>query len=111
MTLREKQSVFLVNFAKLILWIHDQGWEVTAGELLRTREQQASYVKAGLSKTMDSRHLVKLAGDLNLFINGVYQQAKAPYEPLAIYWKSLHPDNVAGYDWGWDPAHFEMSDK
>ena len=111
MTLHDKQSIFLLNFAKLIIWINEQGWQVTAGELLRTQAQQDIYVNEGLSKTKDSRHMVKLAGDLNLFIGGVYQQTKAPYEPLAKYWKSLHPDNVAGYDFGWDANHFEMSNK
>lgn len=108
MTLREKQSIFLLNFAKLIIWVNEQGWQVTAGELLRTKEQQDIYMKTGVSKTSNSRHLVKMAGDLSLFIDGVYQTNKEPYKPLAEYWKSLHPDNVAGYDWGWDAPHFEM---
>ena len=108
MTLRERQSLFLLNFSKLIIWIYDQGWEATAGELFRTSEQQAIYFSEGLSKVKESKHQLKLAGDLNLFINKIYQQTKAPYAPLAEYWKSLHPDNVAGYDWGWDAGHFEM---
>ena len=32
----------------------------------------------------------------------------ASYKPLAEYWKSLHEDNVSGYDWGLDGNHFEM---
>lgn len=108
MTLRERQSLFIQNFAKLILWAFENGYEVTAGELLRTPEQQQIYIKKGLSKAERSRHQDKLAGDLNLFVGGVYQTAKSPYKPLADYWKSLHSDNVAGYDWGWDANHFEM---
>lgn len=108
MTLRERQSLFIRNFAKLVLWTFENGFEVTAGELLRTEEQQQIYRKKGLSKAERSRHQDKLAGDLNLFVGGVYQTTKEPYRPLADYWKSLHPDNVAGYDWGWDANHFEM---
>lgn len=108
MTLREKQSVFLKNVAKLILWAFDNGYELTGGELLRTNEQQEIYLKEGKSKTINSQHLKKLAIDLNLFIDGKYQYDNEAYKPLAEYWKSLHPDNVAGYDWGWDSQHFEM---
>ena len=108
MTLREKQSIFLKNVALLISWAFDNGFELTGGELQRTREQQEVYVNEGLSKTMNSQHLKKLAIDLNLFVNGKYQRNREAYRPLAEYWKSLHPDNVAGYDWGWDANHFEM---
>jgi len=108
MTLREKQSVFLKNVANLILWAFDNGYELTGGELLRTKEQQEIYLNEGKSKTMNSQHLKKLAIDLNLFIDGKYQYDNEAYKPLAEYWKSLHPNNVAGYDWGWDSQHFEM---
>jgi hypothetical protein len=123
-TLREKQSIFLLNAAKLISWAFEQGFELTAGELLRTKDQQTLYfegktlVKIGnithlaetrqLSKTMNSRHLDKLAIDLNLFISGVYTTKAEYYKPMGDYWKTLHPDNVWGGDWGFDSNHFEM---
>ena len=110
MALREKQSVFLKNVALLIKWTFDNGYELTGGELQRTKEQQEIYVNEGLSQTMNSQHLKKLAIDLNLFINGIYQTNNEAYKSLAEYWKSLHPNNVAGYDWGWDANHFEMSE-
>lgn len=106
--MRKKQSIFLRNVAKLITWAFENGYELTGGELTRTDEQQAIYRRKGLSKAVRSRHQDRLAIDLNLFINGVYQTTREPYKPLADYWKSLHPDNVAGYDWGWDANHFEM---
>jgi len=109
MTLREKQSVFAQNIAKLIIWAYEQGYELTVGEFLRTPEQQEIYVKTGKSKTSNSRHLVKLAADLNLFIDGDYKTDKESYKPLADYWKSLDPANVAGYDWKFDANHFEMT--
>lgn len=108
MTLRQKQSIFLKNVAKLIAWAFDNGYELTGGELLRTDEQQAIHRKNGKSKVSRSKHQDKLAIDLNLFINGKYQTSNAAYKPLAEYWKSLHPNNRAGYDWGWDGNHFEM---
>jgi len=108
--MREKQSVFLKNFAKLILWAFEQGYEVTAGELLRTDEQHALNLANGKSKAVRSKHQDKLAGDLNLFIKGVYQTDTAAFKPLGIYWKGLHIDNVWGGDFKGFPDgnHFEM---
>jgi hypothetical protein len=109
MTLVKKQTIFLINFAKLILWAQQNGFEGTAGELHRTDEQHAWNLKKGLSKATRSKHQDRLAGDLNLFVKGVYQTTRTPYKPLADYWKTLHTDNRAGYDWGWDANHFEMT--
>lgn len=124
MSLREKQSVFIQNVIELIGWAFDNGFELTIGEALRTPEQQLLYFEgysikkigselrlvktSRKTKTMASSHLNKLAIDLNLFIDGVYQTENAAYKPLAEYWKSLNENNVAGYDWGWDCQHFQM---
>lgn len=125
MKLSEKQQIFAQNISKLILWVFtNEGYSVTLGEALRTGDQQLLYfegktltktgtavhlvVASRKSKTMNSQHMEKLAVDLNLFIGGEYQTGKEAYKPLAEYWKSLHTDNVAGYDWGWDANHFEM---
>jgi len=124
MTLREKQSIFVFNVAKLIIWCYDNGYELTFGEAFRTLDQQQLYfegytlLKAAStlklaktkpkSKTLNSSHLKKLAIDINLFIDGEYQIEKESYKPIAEYWKSLHENNIAGYDWGWDANHFEM---
>lgn len=106
---RPKQVIFLKNAADLIQYANSlPGYEVTGGELFRTEEQQAIYRAKGLSKARVSRHQQRLAIDLNVFVNGVYQKEAKAYEPLAIYWKKLHKDNVAGFDWGWDANHFEM---
>ena len=125
MTLREKQSLFLNNVSKLITWAFENGYQLTIGEGLRTSEQQLLYfegysiqkIGSGLhfvqtarkTKTMDSKHLNKLAIDLNLFIDGIYQSDSKAYKPLAEYWKSLNPANDAGYFWGWDGNHFQMN--
>lgn len=78
------------------------------GEVKRPQEMQEIYLQHGKTKTINSKHLIQLAGDVNLFIDGSYITDREPYGPLAEYWKSLHPDNVAGYDWEWDANHFEM---
>lgn len=105
--LSDIQAEFMLDVAKLVIWANDNAMRVTGGELLRTPEQQELYLKSGKSKTANSMHLQKLAIDLNLFIGGQYKTDKESYRPLADYWKSLNPNNVAGYDWGWDANHFE----
>ena len=125
MTLREKQSEFIRNMARMIIWAFDNGIELTSGELLRTNDQQLLYFegytlfKAGAdlhlgkaprkSKTLASKHLDKLAVDLNVFIDGQYKTDKESYRKLGEYWKGLHPDNVWGGDWEFNDAnHFQM---
>jgi hypothetical protein len=100
--MRNKQSIFLKNFAKLILWAFDNGFEVTAGELHRTDEQHALNVAKGISKAKRSKHQDRLAGDLNLFINGIYKTDQPSYKPLGEYWVSLHPQNRWGGDFNKD---------
>jgi len=112
--LSEKQADFLVDFAHLIIFINQQhDMYCTAGELLRTEYQQAQYVKDGLSKTMDSKHLHKLAGDLNIFYKGLpiwtYEKTliATVLAPVRDKWNGLHEDNDCGLNWGWDSGHFE----
>lgn len=118
MTLRQQQSIFLKNFAELILWAFANGYEVTAGELQRGQQQHEYNVANGLSKAKASLHLTRMAGDLNLFINGVYTSNTADYKALGDKWVSMHPRNRWGGDWNkngdykdekfWDGNHFEM---
>ena len=88
MTLSAKQSLFLFNVARLIMWINEQpGMTATCGEFFRPQEMQDIYLKTGKSKAKHSRHQDRLAADLNLFINGVYVTDKESYKPVAEHWK------------------------
>lgn len=109
MRLSEAQRAFVLDIANLITWAYEQGLELTFGEAYRTEEQQAIYVRKGLSRTMDSWHRKRLAVDMNLFIDGEYQTSSPPYEPLGRYWKAMDPKNVWGGDFKGlgDANHFE----
>lgn len=109
MTLSQNQREFTRDVADLIRFAYDHDMELTFGEAYRTEEQQAIYVRKGLSRTMSSYHLKRLAVDLNLFLEGTYQTSAAPYKPLGDYWKSLSPNNVWGGDFKGlgDANHFE----
>lgn len=90
MTLGDKQRLFMRLLGQFINWIYQQGYAVTGGELERSAAQAIANAKAGTG-IANSLHLIRLAIDLNLFIDGVYQTHSEAYKPLGDYWKSLHP--------------------
>ena len=109
MTLSEHQREFARDVAELIRFAFDNDMELTFGEAYRTAEQQAIYVRSGLSRTMDSFHRKRLAVDMNLFIENEYQTKAEPYRPLGDFWKSLNTNNRWGGDFAGlgDANHFE----
>jgi hypothetical protein len=82
--------------AKLILHVQSlPGHAVTLGEAYRTPEQAALFARQGKG-IINSLHCDRLAVDLNLFINGVYQSMTMAYKELGDFWKGL------GGTWGGD---------
>jgi hypothetical protein len=90
MTLREQQSLFMKLLPRLIDHAYSLGYELTGGELERSKAQAQANAASGAGIS-NSLHLLSLAIDLRLFINGVWMQASEPYMPLGTYWKTLHP--------------------
>ncbi len=114
MSLVRKQAAFLVQTRDLMQKAMDLGFVVAGGELHRTAEQQALYVKNGRSKTMNSQHLKRLAIDLNFFLEQPDGSLKLVYDveklrSLGDYWESLDPANRWGGNWNnfKDTPHFE----
>lgn len=107
--LSNTQAEFLLDFCKLVQYATSLGFQVTAGELLRPVQMQEIYVKTGRSKTMDSYHIKKLAGDLNFFKDGQYICTKEAIAPIGAYWESLNPKNHWGGNFSnfKDVPHFE----
>lgn len=106
MTLRQKQSKFVVMVGQLIAWAYSKGYELTFGEALRTQEQANANAASGKGIS-NSLHLIRLAVDFNLFINGEYKTDSESYRPLGEYWESL------GGSWGGrfkrqDGNHFSL---
>lgn len=118
MTLSEKQSIFTYNIAQLITFAYSKGYKLTFGEAFRTQEQEQIDYDKGLSKTLNSRHTMRLAVDFNLFLNDHLLFTPCDYQFLGEYWMSLNTDNIWGGDWNrnhdtldetfHDPYHFEM---
>jgi hypothetical protein len=89
-TLGDKQRLFTRLVGLLIAWCYANGYELTFGEVLRTSAQAAANAASGAGIS-NSLHLLKLAVDFNLFIDGVYQTDSSAYKPLGEYWEALHP--------------------
>lgn len=112
MKLINEQWLFLQDVALLIEYIRSTGWSATGGELFRTIEQQHIYVEWGLSKTLDSKHLTRLAIDFNFFTpEGTLTWDKDEIQHIGDYWESLSPQNKWGGNFiGFvDTPHFERS--
>lgn len=112
MTLSAKQRLFCANIARLIAEVPHlvPGGTCRFGEALRTPEQAALYTKSGTGIAA-SLHIERLAVDLLLDIDGVWQEKSEAYKPLGDYWKALHPDNRWGGDFQHRPDgnHFSMT--
>jgi len=129
MTLGDKQQRFAHLLATFILSLYEiEGNEVrvTFGQVFRTPEQQEIYIKQGKSKTKNSQHLVRLAADLNIFIDGKYitgstEDEKAYLMILGVKWEELCLYAGLTPEWGgrfgvqskeyattvgWDSNHF-----
>jgi hypothetical protein len=111
MSLSQEQAAFLLDACDLIKYATDKGFSVTGGELARTAEQQAIYVKTGRSKTFNSLHLKRCAIDLNFFKDGQIIWDKQTLAPLGAYWESLNPNNRWGGNFKSlvDCPHFERN--
>jgi len=104
-TLRQKQSLFARLLAELVLWIYSQGWEVTQGEGAVDQVRKAQ-VNGGTQTVHDRQHMLgslhylRLAQDLNLFVDGHYvpDGGHPAWKAIGERWKSLDP----GCAWGGD---------
>jgi len=83
MSLREKQSYFVIMVASLIRFAYSNGYELTFGD---------AYATTGHKK--NSLHGARLAIDLNLFKNGKYLTRTEDHKPLGEFWESI------GGSWG-----------
>jgi hypothetical protein len=103
--LSDYQHRFTFMLAHLILWAYEHGYEISMGEVFRTKEQAELNAKNGTG-IANSLHCMCLAADLNLFKDGVYLTKTEDHRPLGEYWESL------GGSWGGrfgDGNHYSLS--
>lgn len=83
-------------------------------EGLRTKERQHELVKAGASKTLNSRHLTGHAVDLAAFVNGKLRWDWPLYDKIANAMKQAAALEGVTIEWGGDWAmrdgpHFQLT--
>jgi len=78
LSLREKQSTFVLMVADLITFATQSGYEFTFGD---------TWARSGHKK--NSNHYIRLAVDFNLFKDGEYRTDFESHEPLHDFWDSL----------------------
>jgi hypothetical protein len=105
MSLGNKQRKFTLMVAQLIQWAYDNGYELTVGDAYRDPRLHGQVGEKKGYGASSSCHKLRLAIDLNLFIDGVYQMSSEAYTPLGEYWESI------GGSWGGrfeDGNHFSV---
>ena len=123
MTNREWQDKFWHMFALLKLKADELGQPFIVIEWMRSLEQQKINVARGVSKTMNSMHLLGLAVDI-AFLSDITDDRKINYTPdqykmLGEYWESIGgrwggrfgDDPKTTKIEGWDSGHFELEKK
>lgn len=110
MLLSELQRLFARDTVLLFQYMHDNGYEFTYGEAMRSPEQAEIYAQQGKG-IADSLHCKRLAIDINLFKDGTYLNNTQDYEIIGKYWESISISNR----WGGkfkraDGNHFERNE-
>ena len=105
----------LIKVVKLAITTTKVDFTVLEG--LRTRERQAQLVKAGASRTMNSRHITGHAVDLGAWVDGEVRWDWPLYHQIASAMKNAAKELNIPLVWGgeWvtfkDGPHFELDRK
>lgn len=89
MKLSEKRILFSQLISKLVLWAAENGYDLAYDQVKRSQAEATANAASGKGIS-NSLHLVGLAADLNLYINGVYQETTEAHKIIGEKWKSMH---------------------
>lgn len=105
--LGDKQKKFMRLLPQLLEFIHDNGYEVSGGDLYRDpRVFGMMGSHNGYGRAL-SNHKIRLAIDLNLFKDGEYLTDSEAHRFAGEFWESLDPDCAWGGHWG-DGNHYSI---
>ena len=96
MSLRKLQTEFAKLVPRLIDKAFELGYEVTLGDAYRDPRVHGSL---GVRKSYShpkSAHKIRLAIDLNLFLNGESQEGAEAHRKLGEWWEKQHLKSVWG---------------
>jgi hypothetical protein len=109
-TLLQKQQKFSRLVAKLIQQANEMGYEVTLAEAHRPDFTAQKYKALGIG-TENSLHRLRLAIDINLFLDGKYLTRTEDHRPLGEWWEKQSTEE---YECAWggrfgDGNHYSIS--
>lgn len=108
-TLSQKRFRFSFAISRLIDWANGEGIDVAIDQVKRTQAEANANAASGAGIS-NSLHLIGLAADLLIYIDGQYQTDGPRYERLGRYWKTLGVDHAWGGDFTKrDPGHYSIS--
>ncbi len=102
MKLLDKQFAFSRLVARLIQQANSMGYDVTLGECWRPDVTAQFYADKGIG-SKNSLHRLRLAIDINLFLDGKYLTSTEDHRPLGEWWEKQSTDDVE-CAWG---GHFD----
>lgn len=108
MKLGEAQILFSTLISQHVIWVNVENG---LGENVRVKYGELAEFLTEKDPTSDhmknSNHHKGLAGDLLLFVNGVYQRDYTAHHASAVKWESRHPLCRAGYRFH-DGEHYSL---
>ena len=90
MKLGEKQELFMRLLPRLIDKAHALGFEIRGGDLERNRAVFGIMGEQRGYGHKNSAHKLKLAIDLNLFLDGKWQTQTSQHQELGEWWEQQH---------------------
>lgn len=106
---------FAQSLAALIEAAHAMGFGITMGDVERSAAECQADAAAGTG-IVNSLHGIRLAADLNFFMNSVYISDSSRLSDVGAWWKArISPIPGAVYKWGGDIKsrpdgnHFSLS--
>lgn len=90
MRLGEQQELFAKLAAQLILKAYDMGYQIRLGDAYRDPRVHGKMGEKKGYGNANSCHKLKLAIDLNLFIDNVYLSETEDHRPLGEWWEQQH---------------------
>lgn len=105
MTLRQRQVQFARLVARLLMQAESLGYEVTLGDAYRDPRLHGEIGERKGYGHPKSCHKLRLAIDLNLFVDGAYRADTASHRKLGEWWE------LQGGSWGGrfeDANHYSL---
>jgi hypothetical protein len=109
MTVSEKRRLLAKLLPRLLDFIYERGDECEINEVVRTQAQAQANAASGAG-IANSLHLLGLAVDLLMFVEGEYSTKLEDYRAAGEFWKTLDPLCCWGGDFSKpDADHFSIT--